>query len=147
MVRAADPYPLRNESELPKLDGEPHPRLKTGALVFRQQCSICHTIDGVNALTHLMSGWDLEMKRQNVAKLQKLKPFMPPFARHPRRSWKDWRSNTSPGFRKGRPAIWPDSLADGKKTETLACIKLACIKKWLDEAGVEPGLKKTKEGK
>ncbi|MGL4422337.1 MAG: c-type cytochrome, partial [Gemmataceae bacterium] len=82
-LTAIDPYPLRDENRLPKHEGQPHPQLRQGALVFRQQCSICHTTDGVNALPHLTKGWDAEMKRQNFAKLQKLKPFMPPFAGTP----------------------------------------------------------------
>jgi cytochrome d ubiquinol oxidase subunit I len=136
-LTATDPFPLRGEAELPRLNGQAHPRLKTGALVYREQCSVCHTLDGVNALTHLTAGWDVEMKRQNVAKLQQLKPFMPPFAGTPEEleglvQYVTWVSD-------GRPAAWPDSLAD----EPERSATLARIRRWLDEAGTEPGVKRT----
>ncbi|TNV75076.1 hypothetical protein FGO68_gene14608 [Halteria grandinella] len=130
-----DPYPLRHEDRLPKLDGEPHPQLRTGALVFRQQCGICHTMDGVNAIVHLTEGWDAEMKRHNFAKLQKLKPFMPPFAGTPEEleglvQYVSW-------FENGKPAQWADSRKDGPEYVE----RLARIRKWFDEAGPEAASK------
>ena len=127
-----DPYPLRDESRLPRRDGGPDPHLRTGALVFRQQCSVCHTTAGVNALPALTRGWDPEMKRQNFAKLQQLKPFMPPFAGTPTEleglvqfvGWLD----------AGRPAERPDAAADAADYAA----RLARIRGWLDAAGPNP---------
>ncbi len=129
-----DPYPLRDEDKLPKLNGRPHPHLLTGALVFRQQCSVCHTTAGVNALPGLTRGWDAEMERQNFAKLQQLKPFMPPFAGTPAEleslvQFVEW-------WEKGRPDTWPDAAAD----PTEYADRLARIRRWLDEAGPHPAL-------
>jgi cytochrome bd ubiquinol oxidase subunit I len=129
-----DPFPLRNEDELPKLNGQPHPHLRTGALVFRQQCSVCHTTAGVNALPALTRGWDPDMKRQNFAKLQQLKPFMPPFAGTPTEleslvQFVGW-------LEKGRPETWPDTAADASEYAD----RLARIGRWLDEAGPHPAL-------
>lgn len=67
-------YPLRHAVRYP------NDQLKQGALVFRDQCSVCHTIGGVNALDDLTSSWSLEQMRLNIAQLQQTKPFMPPFA-------------------------------------------------------------------
>jgi len=141
-----DPYPLRDAHLLPKIDGQPHPQLRTGALVFRQQCSICHTTAGVNALPGLTKGWDAEMKRQNFAKLQKLKPFMPPFAGTPEEleslvQFVGW-------WETGRPDSWPDPSTD--QAEYAA--RLIRIRLWLDEAGPHAassvaGPSRLKEGK
>lgn len=129
-----DPYPLRDENRLPKLDGLPHPQLRIGALVFRQQCSVCHTTAGVNSLPGLTKGWDTEMMRQNFAKLQKLKPFMPPFAGTPAElealvQFIEW-------YEKGKPDTWPNVSADRKEYSE----RLQRIKRWLDEAGPHPAL-------
>lgn len=70
---AADPYPLRNPERYPNA------QVRLGAKVFRFQCSICHTEDGANGLTHLTGSWSLEQQRLNIADLRRTKPFMPPF--------------------------------------------------------------------
>ena len=58
-----DPYPLR--------DGLTYPndQLKTGARVFRFQCSVCHTYDGANGLLELTGTWTLDQKRMNIARI------------------------------------------------------------------------------
>ena len=127
-----DPYPLRNEDQLPKRNGKPHPHLRTGALVFREQCSVCHTTAGVNALPALTRGWDPEMKRQNFAKLQQLKPFMPPFAGTPVEleslvQFIEW-------LQQDRPKTWPDTAENAADYEA----RLARIRGWLDAAGTNP---------
>ena len=71
---ADDPYPVREPKEFPSED------LRTGARVFRRQCSVCHTVEGANAVVHLTGAWDKDQMRMNIAKLQHTKPFMPPFA-------------------------------------------------------------------
>ena len=116
-----DPYPLRNAEEVPT------PLLRTGALVFRRQCSICHTLEGTNAVAHLTGTWDLDQMRMNLAKLQHTKPFMPPFAGTAREleamvQFIRWNSA-------GRPGQW-EHQTDDEKT-------LSQIQTWLDEAGTE----------
>jgi cytochrome bd ubiquinol oxidase subunit I len=121
-VTADDPYPLRDEAAYP---GE---QLVLGAKVFRAQCSVCHTLGGVNSVIELTGTWSLEQKRLNIAQLQKTKPFMPPFAGTPEElealvqliGWID----------AGRPAAWEESRDP---------LVLAEIRRWIDAAGTRPG--------
>lgn len=69
-----DPYPLHNPAQYPNA------QLRLGAQVYRAQCSICHTQNGSNGLTHLTGSWLPEQMRSNIARLQHTKAFMPPFA-------------------------------------------------------------------
>lgn len=133
-LTSIDPFPLRNEHLLPQIDGKAHPQLRTGAIVFRQQCSICHTTAGVNALPDLTKHWDAEMQRQNFAKLQQLKPFMPPFAGTPAEleslvQYVEW-------LKKGKPNTWP--MLASSSTEHIE--RLTRIRRWLDDAGTRPAL-------
>ena len=73
-ILAADPYPLRDA------DAYPTAQLRTGRLVYRNLCSACHAVSGMNGLTEALGGWTIEQKRMNVAMLQWTKGFMPPFA-------------------------------------------------------------------
>lgn len=118
---ADDPFPLRDAAAYPNL------QLQTGALTFRNQCAICHTVSGVNGLTPLMGAWAPDQQRINVAKLQWTKGFMPPFAGTPAElealvQYVRWEAAK-------RPQIWPESR-DGRV--------LARIRQWLDEAGTAP---------
>jgi cytochrome c5 len=117
-----DPYPLRDAASLP------NDQVRLGAKVFRFQCSVCHTVDGANGLTHVAGTWTTSQKRQNIAKLQHTKPFMPPFAGTPEEvealvQWLEWTVA-------GRPDAWPQSTPSAP---------LEQIGSWLDEAGVLPG--------
>jgi hypothetical protein len=116
---AADPYPL--------LDTYPNHQLELGAKVYRLQCLVCHTMDGANGLDHLTATWTVGQLRLNVAKLQRTKPFMPPFAGPPTEleaivQLLRWRSA-------GQPESWP--LSEDPVT-------YAEIQRYLDEAGTEP---------
>jgi len=113
-----DPFPLRNAAALPTEE------LRTGMKVFRFQCSVCHTLGGMNGLAHLTGSWDLEQMRGNIAKLQQTKPFMPPFAgtAHDVEALVQLLA----WHRAGSPASWPSSSDAGT---------LAKIDAWLDEAG------------
>lgn len=116
-----DPYPLRG----PAL---PTPQLDVGARVFRRLCAVCHTLDGANGVLHLTATWTIEQLRMNVAKLQRTKAFMPPFAGTAAEleslvQWLAWH-------RAGAPGAWEHRTEDGA---------LAAIERWLAEAGVEPG--------
>ena len=69
-----DPWPVSDSVDYPT------EQLRLGMHVYRVQCSICHTLDGANALSHLSSSWSTDQKRLNIAQLQRTKTFMPPFA-------------------------------------------------------------------
>ena len=71
---ADDPFPLQDAADYPTQ------QLKLGARVFRFQCSICHTMRGVNGLVELSGGWSEEQRRLMIPKLQHTKPVRPPFS-------------------------------------------------------------------
>ena len=119
-----DPYPLRHAADYP------NDQVRLGAKVFRVQCSVCHTPEGVNGLSHLAGSWSLQQSRTNIAQLQRTKPFMPPFAGSAAEvesivQWIGWISA-------GRPHDWPMSSEPDTTKQ---------IKEWLDEAGTEPGIR------
>jgi mono/diheme cytochrome c family protein len=117
---ANDPYPLRDA------DRYPSGQLQHGAKVFRVLCDVCHTMHGGNGLVHLTRTWTDDQLRLNIAKLQKTKGFMPPFAG----TAEDVEALVQlvRWDRDERPASWPAST----NPETLAQIA-----RWLDEAGVK----------
>jgi len=117
---AGDIFPLRNPGQYP------NDQTRLGALTFRNQCSVCHTVSGVNGLTHLMGSWNIEQQRMNVAMLQWTKGFMPPFAGTAEEleglvQWLRWEAA-------GRPESWE---------ETRDARVLERIREWMDEAGTE----------
>jgi cytochrome d ubiquinol oxidase subunit I len=118
----SDPYPLRNDNQFP------NDEVRLGARVFRRQCSVCHTVQGANAVTELTGAWDENQMRMNFAKLQHTKPFMPPFAGtavdvESLVQFINWSSRM-------RPASWPHS--DNPDV-------IVQIGNWLKEAGTAPG--------
>jgi mono/diheme cytochrome c family protein len=121
---AGDPYPLRGP--LP-----PTGQLVTGAKVYRRLCAVCHTLEGANGVLHLTASWTVEQLRMNLAKLQRTKAFMPPFAGTPSElealvQWLRWT-------RAEQPAAWPAGV-EREEDPTLRRIA-----GWLDEAGTGPG--------
>jgi mono/diheme cytochrome c family protein len=118
-----DPYPLLDA------DAYPNDQVRLGAKVFRFQCSVCHTVSGANGLIHLAGSWTPDQKRLNIAKLQRTKPFMPPFAGTPEElealvQMIDWETQ-------GNPKTWP--LSNNEED-------LARIARWLEEAGPGPAV-------
>ena len=118
-----DPYPLRNS------DAFPNSQVAHGAHVYRTLCSVCHTPNGSNGLTHVTGTWTESQLRLNVAMLQRTKPFMPPFAGSPEDlealvQWIGW-------LNAGQPGEWDESQDE----ETLRRIQ-----EWLDEVGTESGI-------
>lgn len=118
----ADPYPLADAARYPS------EQLRLGAKVYRFQCSVCHTINGSNGLTHLAGSWSPEQLRMNTAKLQHTKAFMPPFAGNAEdveavAQLIMWASA-------GEPETWPESR-DHAIVQRIAA--------WLVEAGTAPG--------
>jgi mono/diheme cytochrome c family protein len=119
---ARDPYPLK--------ESYPTEQLARGARVFRALCDACHTMSGANALAELTRTWTDDQLRLNIAKLQRTKGFMPPFAGNAEDvealvQLLRWEHA-------GRPAVAP-SLSAAASPETLAQIA-----RWLDEAGTAP---------
>ncbi|MFG0332775.1 MAG: cytochrome ubiquinol oxidase subunit I [Maioricimonas sp. JB049] len=118
-----DPFPLQHEDNLV------NDQLRLGAKVFRNQCSICHTVAGANGLSHLTATWTPLQLRINIAKLQRTKPFMPPFAGTAKElealvQWIRWNNEF-------RPDEWP--VTDDPEV-------LLRIQKWMDEVGTTPGI-------
>jgi mono/diheme cytochrome c family protein len=114
---AEDPYPLRDEARYPNA------QLVRGAKVERALCDACHTMHGANALVELARTWTDDQLRLNVAKLQRTKGFMPPFAGNADdvealAQLIRWEAD-------GTPASWPETHAAPE------------IAHWLDEVGVK----------
>jgi cytochrome bd ubiquinol oxidase subunit I len=126
---AADPYPLRDTERYPS------EQLRRGAKVHRVLCDACHTMSGANGLVHLTDTWTDDQLRLNIAKLQKTKGFMPPFAGNAEDveaivqliKWE----------RDGAPSTWlAKSVATRADTTAESDdATLAQIQRWLDEAG------------
>lgn len=119
---ALDPYPLLDAGRYPTDE------LRRGAKVLRFQCSVCHTLEGVNGLAHLTGAWSAEQLRLNVANLQHTKTFMPPFAGNAR----DLEALVQLllWVRAGRPGAWSE--------EDDAELR-ARLDRMLEEAGTEAG--------
>jgi mono/diheme cytochrome c family protein len=112
---AGDPYALRDAARYPT------PQLARGAKVERALCDACHTLHGGNALVELTRTWDDDQLRLAIAKLQRTKGFMPPFAGNADdveaiAQLLRWEAA-------GAPAIWTTTAAPPE------------IARWLDEAG------------
>lgn len=117
----SDPYPLRDQHRYPS------PQLIRGAKVHRALCDACHTMRGSNGLVELVTTWTDEQLRLNIAKLQRTKGFMPPFAGTAEDvealvQLLKWEID-------GKPASWPASND---------ALVLAQITRWLDEVGTSP---------
>jgi cytochrome bd ubiquinol oxidase subunit I len=115
-----DPYPLALTY--------PNPQLELGARVYRHQCKVCHTMEGMNGVVHLTNTWGADQQRLNIAKLQQTKAFMPPFAGSAKElealvQLLRWHAAEEPNE-------WP--LSEDPRV-------LATIERHLDEAGVAPG--------
>lgn len=117
-----DPYPVRDAAAYA------NDQLVLGARVFRVQCSVCHTLEGVNAVVELAGGWTLDQRRMNIAQLQRTKPFMPPFAGTPEEL--ESLVQLIGWVHAGRPQAWAVSHDDRVLGE---------IRRLLDDAGTGPG--------
>lgn len=114
-----DPYPLERSY--------PNPQVELGARVYRLQCSVCHTMNGVNGVAHLTGSWSLTQARLNLAQLQQTKPFMPPFAGPPKEL--EALVQLLAWHNEGEPEAWPESHDPAVLKE---------IEEHLDEAGTHP---------
>jgi cytochrome bd ubiquinol oxidase subunit I len=114
-----DPYPLRDASRYPT------PQLARGARVHRVLCDSCHTMHGANGLVDLTRTWTDDQMRAHIAKLQRTKGFMPPFAGNAEDveaivQLLKWERGDAPR------RVWAESADPATLTE---------INAWLDEAG------------
>jgi len=116
-----DPYPLKDAGRYPTA------QLVRGAKVYRALCDACHTMHGSNAVVELVRTWTDDQLRLNIAKLQRTKAFMPPFAGNA----EDVEALVQllRWDRAGAPASWPESHDPHV---------LAQIATWLEEAGTSP---------
>lgn len=120
---ARDPYPLKQSY--------PTAQLARGAKVYRALCDACHTLHGANALVELTRTWSDDQLRLNIAKLQRTKGFMPPFAGNAEDveavvQLLRWEHGE-------RPASFAPGASDTGSPDTLAQIA-----RWLDEVGTAP---------
>ncbi len=118
-VTKSDPYPLRATY--------PTPQLTHGAKVERALCDACHTMNGANALVELTRTWTDDQLRLNLAKLQRTKGFMPPFA-----------GNAEDVEALVQLLRWEHAGRAAAFTPTSSPEALAQIARWLDEVGTEP---------
>jgi mono/diheme cytochrome c family protein len=122
-IARRDPYPLLDASRYA------NDQLRLGAKVYRFQCSVCHTLDGMNGLTHLTGAWSQEQKRLMIAQLQYTKTFMPPFAGTAEElealvQLLTWQHQ-------GQPASW--DVSDDPAV-------LQRVQAYLTQAGTQPGM-------
>ena len=64
-------------SEVQKVTDEN--RLEAGRAVYVLECLSCHEVDGYNPVRPLVRGWDEDYLDHQLAKIDTLKGFMPPF--------------------------------------------------------------------
>ncbi len=72
--------------------------LAAGQELFRLQCSICHSLGGYNDVQPLVKGWSEAYLDFQLAHLDTLKPYMPPFMGSPeeRRALARWLASLHP---------------------------------------------------
>jgi cytochrome d ubiquinol oxidase subunit I len=116
---AGDPYPLH--------DAYPSEQLARGAKVERVLCDACHTMRGANALVELTRTWTDDQLRLNIAKLQRTKGFMPPFA-----------GNADDVEALVQLLRWEHVDRPPGFVASSSPAALAQIAHWLDEAGTQP---------
>ena len=121
-VTLDDPYPLRDDARYAS------DQLRRGAKVYRALCDACHTMRGSNGLVHLVRTWADDQMRLNIAKLQRTKGFMPPFAGNAEDvealvQLLKWEIADAPG-------AW---LGPDHEARDAAAIEQ--IRRWLDEVG------------
>jgi mono/diheme cytochrome c family protein len=58
---------------------DPNAVERAGEEVFRVECASCHTVNGYNSIRFAVKGWSETMIDYQLAHLNELKGFMPPF--------------------------------------------------------------------
>lgn len=116
-----DPYPLRDH------DRYANDQLRHGAKVYRALCDACHTMNGSNGILHLVATWTDDQLRLNIAKLQRTKGFMPPFA-----------GNAADVEALVQLLRWELAGAPSTFVELREAAPLDQIDRWLREAGTAP---------
>src|ERR1051325_3015394 len=103
----------------------PSEQLARGAKVERALCDACHTMRGANALVELTRTWTADQMRLNIAKLQRTKGFMPPFA-----------GNADDVEALVQLLRWERDDRPSSFAATTGPDSLVQIARWLDEAGI-----------
>ncbi len=126
-----DPYPLKTTY--------PTEQLARGAKVERALCDACHTMRGANALVELTRTWTDDQLRLNIAKLQRTKGFMPPFAGNAEDvealvQLLRWEHGAAPA----PPASGASNASGTSIASSASADHLAEIARFLDEVGTSP---------
>jgi mono/diheme cytochrome c family protein len=58
---------------------DPNDLERAGEEIYRVECASCHTVEGYNSLRFAVKGWSGAMIDYQLAHLNELKGFMPPF--------------------------------------------------------------------
>jgi len=79
-------------------DVDPNAPERAGEEVFRVECASCHTVDGYNSIRFAVKGWSWAMIDYQLAHLNELKGFMPPFVgtEAERKALGDWLTSLNP---------------------------------------------------
>jgi cytochrome bd-type quinol oxidase subunit 1 len=77
---------------------DPNALERTGEEVFRVECASCHTVNGYNSIRFAVKGWSWAMIDYQLAHLNELKGFMPPFVgtEAERKALGDWLTSLNP---------------------------------------------------
>jgi len=79
-------------------DVDPNAPERAGEEVFRVECASCHTVNGYNSIRFAVKGWSWAMIDYQLAHLNELKGFMPPFVgtEAERKALGDWLTSLNP---------------------------------------------------
>jgi cytochrome bd-type quinol oxidase subunit 1 len=98
---------------------DPNAVERAGEEVFRVECASCHTVNGYNSIRFAVKGWSEAMIDYQLAHLNELKGFMPPFVgtEAERKALGDWLTSLNPrpaglGMERG------NSASQGQSTGT-----------------------------
>jgi len=77
---------------------DPNALERSGNEVFNVECASCHTVNGYNSIRFAVKGWDGAMIDYQLAHLNELKGFMPPFVgtEAERKALADWLLSLNP---------------------------------------------------
>jgi hypothetical protein len=103
---------LRSARWVHRHEVDPHAPERAGEEVFHVECASCHTVNGYNSIRFAVKGWDGAMIDYQLAHLNELKGFMPPFVGTDaeRKALGDWLMSLNPraaslGMEGGNPAL------------------------------------------
>ena len=111
MGRVREQGVLKSARWVRRHDVDPNAPERAGEEVFRVECASCHTVNGYNSIRFAVKGWSWTMIDYQLAHLNELKGFMPPFVgtEAERKALGDWLTSLNPrpvsvGMEPGNPA-------------------------------------------